>query len=69
MQGMTTQVSAPKISTDWTAALKKNPGTHGTAPSLMRILVNLRHITRSLAMFLDTAGQSLSAAEITRPKY
>ena len=69
MQGVTTQVSAPKISTDWTTDLRKNPDTRDAAPSLMRILVNLRHITRSLAMFLDTAGQSLSAAEITRPKY
>ena len=40
-----------------------------SAPSLLRILVNLRHTARTFYRFLNTDGQSLSASEITRPKY
>ena len=32
MQGVTTQVSAPKFSTDWTMALKKNMDNRGVSP-------------------------------------
>ena len=69
MQGVTTQVYAPKISIGWTTALKKNMDTLSAAPSLLRILVNLRHTSRSLARFLTTYGQSFSISDITRPKY
>ena len=41
MQGVITQVSAPKISTDWTTDLKKNPDIRGDAPSLLRIRIRL----------------------------
>ena len=69
MQGVTTQVSALKISTDCTIYLKKNTDTRGAAPSLMRILVNLCHTSHALARFMTTAGQSSSADDITCPNY
>ena len=69
MRGVTTQVSAPKRSTDWTTALKKSPYTHGAVPSLLRILVNLCHTALAFSRFLTTSVQSLYAAETTRPKY
>ena len=68
MRGVTTHVSAPKSSTYWTTALKKSD-TCDAVPSLLRILVSLRHADRALARFMTTAGHSLSVAEITRPKY
>ena len=43
MQGVTNRVSAPKSSTNCNTALKKNMDTRGASPSLMIILVNLRH--------------------------
>ena len=69
MQGVTTQVYAPKISTKGTTSLKKNLDNRGPAPSLLRICVSLRHTTSALASFLTAAGHSSSATEITRPKY
>ena len=69
MQGVTTHVSAPKSSTDWITALKKNPYTCGTSTYLLIILVNLRHTVCAFSRFLTTAEQSLSASEITWPKY
>ena len=69
MPGVTTQVSAPKIGTDWTTALKKNSDTRGAAPYLLRIRITLCHTTRTLSRFMSTAGHSSSAAEITHPKY
>ena len=33
MWGVANQVSVPKISTNWTTDLKKNPDTRGTTPS------------------------------------
>ena len=69
MWGVTTQVSAPKSSTDWTIDLDKNPDTRGAAPSLMNIFFSLLHTSRALSRFLTTSGQSSSAAEITRPNY
>ena len=69
MQGVTTHISAPESSTDWNTSLKKNMDTHGAAPSLMRIRVSLLHTACTLAKFMTTAGQSLSAAVITYPKY
>ena len=70
MRGVTTRVYTKKISTDWSTALKKNPDTRAPPPpSLLRIIVNLYHTARTFARFLTTSGQSLSAAEITRPNY
>ena len=69
MWGVTTHVSALKISTDWTTASKKNMDTRGGAPSLMRILVNLCHTSRVFARFLTTSSQPSSAADITHPNY
>ena len=66
---MTTQVSAPKISTNWTTALKKKPETRGAAPYLLRVRVSLLRTSHALSRFLTTAGQSLSAAEIFHSKY
>ena len=37
--GLNIHVSAPKSNTDWTTDLKKNPDTHGLAPSLLKVLV------------------------------
>ena len=51
------------------ARKKENPDNRGAAPSLLRILVNLRHTARTFDRFLNIDGQSLSASEITRPKY
>ena len=67
--GVTTHVSAPKSSTNWTTALKKNPDTRGAAPSLLRIFVNFCHTARAFVRFLNTVSQSSSLSEITRPKY
>ena len=69
MQGVTTQVSAPKSITYWTKDLKKNSDTCGATPSLLRIRIILCHTTRAIARFLTTTVQSSSATEITRPKY
>ena len=69
MQGVTTHVSAPKINTDWTKALKKTPDTNGAAPSLTRILVNLYHTSSIFASFLTTSVQYSYVAEMTSPKY
>ena len=67
--GVTIQASAPKSSTDWTTALNTNLDTRGEAPSLLIILVSLRHTACALSKFLTNAGQSFSTAEITRPNY
>ena len=69
MQEVTTQVSALKSNTACTTALKKNPDTRGSAPSLMRIFVILFHTALALEKFRTKAGQSLSAAKITHPRY
>ena len=66
IQEVTTQVSGPKMSTDCTKSLKKNPNTYGVTPSLLIILINIRHTTRTFARFLTAAVQSSSPAEITR---
>ena len=68
IHGVTTRVYAPKKNTDRTTTLKKNPDTHSVPPSLMTILVNPCFTARVFARVLTNAGQSLSAAEITRPK-
>ena len=67
--GVTTGVSLSKISTDCTMELKKKTDTLGAVTSILIIFVNLRHTARVLARLLTTAGQSLSSAEITIPKY
>ena len=69
MRGVKNQVSNTKSSTACTADLKKKPDTRGTPPSLMRIRVILFHTVFTQDKFLTTAGQSLSATEITRPRY
>ena len=69
MRGVTTQVSEPKSNTACTTALKKNPDTCRSAPSLLMILVILLHTVLAHDKFLATSGQFLSAAEITRPRY
>ena len=51
MQDVTTHVSAPKISTGWTMALKKNMDTRGLAPSLLRIPNILRHAVHDFVRF------------------
>ena len=65
MQGVTTQDSAPKRSTNCTTDLNKKSDTRGATPFLMKIRVSLRHTACVLARFLNTAIQSLVAAEIT----
>ena len=67
--GVTTQVSNTKISTACTKALKNNPDTHGSAPSLLRIHVILLQTVLDWDKLFTTAGQSLSATDITRPRY
>ena len=69
MRGVTTHVSVPKSSTDWTTNLKKNLDTRSAASSLLIILVNLRHNACAFARFMTTANQLSSAADITCPKY
>ena len=69
MRGVTTQVSDPKSNTTYTVALTNNMDTHGSAPSRMRIIVILFHTALTQYKFLTNAGQLLSAAEITRPRY
>ena len=69
MRGMTKQVSDPKSNTACTTALKKNPDTHGSDPSLMRILVILFHTSLASEKLLNTASQLSSAANITCPRY
>ena len=43
MQGVTTQVPAPKSSTAYITALKKNPETGGVTPSLLSTCNILLH--------------------------
>ena len=69
MQGVTTQVSAPKSSINWTTALKKNTDTRSTVPPMLRIIVNLRHTARAFVRFLNTAEKASPIADITCPKY
>ena len=69
IRGVTTKVSDPKSNTACTTALNNKTDTCGSAPSLLRILVILFHTTLSQDKFLTTVSQSLSAAEITRPRY
>ena len=69
MRGMTTQVSYPKISTACTTDLKNNPDTRGAAPYLLRMRAILLQTSLARYKFLATAGQSSSAADITRPSY
>ena len=68
MRGVTTQVSAPNISTTCITALK-NPDTRGVATYLMRMCDILFHTVFAQAKFLTTVSQSSSVAEITRPRY
>ena len=69
MRGVTVQVSEPNINTACTMALKKNPDTRSSAPSLLMILVILSHTALARDKFLTTNGQPLSADDITRPRY
>ena len=69
MRGVSTQFYEPKSNTACTTALKKNMETRGSSPYLLRILVILFHTALSLETFLTTSGQSLSAANITLPRY
>ena len=69
MQGVTTHVSAPNISTDLTTALNKKLDTCGLDPSLIRILVILLHTDLSFVILWTTAGQLSSAAKITLHRY
>ena len=69
MRGVTTQVSATKNSTTYTTALKKNMENRGAAPSLLRIRVILLQTALARDKLFTTSGQSLSAADITRPRY
>ena len=69
MQGVTTQVSAPKSSTTYITALKNKPDTRGVAPSLMSTRKILLHTVFAQAKFLTTDGQSSSVSKITRPRY
>ena len=69
MWGLTNQVSKMKSNTALTMDLKKNPDTRGLAPSLLRILVILFHTTLSHDKFPSTAGHSLSAVDITCPRF
>ena len=69
MQGVTTQVSDMRISTACTTVLKNNPDTHSTAPSLLRMRGILLQTALVQEKFFTTAGQSSSAANITRPMY
>ena len=66
---LTTQISEPNSNTACTTALKSNPDTRGSAPYLLKILVVLFHADLSWKKFLNTAGQSFSAGEITRARY
>ena len=68
MWGGTTQVSAPKIRTACTMDLTRKPDNRVSSPSMLNISVILYHTALALDIFLTTAGQSLSATEITRPK-
>ena len=69
MQGVTTQVYDPKSSITCTTDLKNNPDNRGAPPSLLRIRVILFHTVLAQDTFLNTAGQSLSATEITSTSY
>ena len=69
MWEVTTQVSDPKIRTAFTTDSKNNPYTRSAAPSLMRIHVTLPQNAISQYKFFTTAGQSSSAAKITRTGY
>ena len=69
MHGATTHVSVSKISTDCTTELKKKLYICIAAPSLLIILVNLRHTARAFDMFLTSSVQLSSAAEITCSNY
>ena len=69
MHGVNTQVSEPKINTACTTALKKNPDTRVSDPSLLRILAIFFHTFLARDKFLTTACQFSSADKITRPRY
>ena len=64
MQGVTTQVSAPKSSTTYITALKKKLDTRGASPYLLRMHDILLQTFFSRAKFLTTANQSSSVTEI-----
>ena len=67
--GVTTNISLPKSSNNWNTALRKNRYTRDANPSLLRILVNLRHTVCAFSRFLTTAGQFSPTTEITLHKY
>ena len=69
MQWVTPHVSTPKRGTDRNTDLKKNPDTHDSIPSLLRILVILFHTNLALSKFRTTADHSSSAAEIFLIRY
>ena len=64
-----THVYELKSNTSCTTALNKNPDTRISALSLLRILVILFHTALARDKFLTIAGQLLSDAKITRPRY
>ena len=65
MRGVTTQVSAQRSITACITALKKNPYTHGSAPSLLRMCDVLLQFFLARYKSFTTAGQLTSAAYIT----
>ena len=68
-RGLTTQVFYLKSNTAYIMALKNNPDTCSSAPSLLRIIVIIFQTSLACDKFLTTAGQSSSDAEITHPRY
>ena len=69
MRGVTTQVSSTKSIIAWTTALKKKPDTCSDDTSLLIMRDILLQTFLSWAKFFTTAGQLLSAANITRSSY
>ena len=57
MQGVSTHVSDPKISTAWTTALKNNPDTLGLAPYCPRIFFSQAQLFCAFFGFPTTSGQ------------
>ena len=68
MRGVNNQISAPKSSTACITAFK-NQDIRGASPSLLRMRDILLQTFFARFKFLTTSGQSLSVANITRPRY
>ena len=69
MQWVNTQVSATNISTTYITSLRNNTDTGGVATFPLRMSDILLHTVFARYKLLTTAGQSLSVAKITRPRY